>query len=448
MNKKKSGLLDVRAAAVQVLLKVLVDGQSCSRVLPELSVKVADKERALLQELTYGVLRWQVRLQCLRDLLLDKPLRAKDRDIDLLIQLGLYQLEKMTIAPHAVVQETVKVAVQRRKNWARGLVNALLRRFLREKDALLTALASNERAIYSHPDWMLDRLRTDWPAHWREIAEADNQRPPMSLRVNLHKTSRNDYLQSLSAAGLAARVHPLVDSAVMLETPVNVGLLPGFAEGLVSVQDAGAQLAAGLLAPAAGARVLDACAAPGGKTCHLLESSANDLQLLALDEDPARCELIEDNLRRLGLTATVVSADASNPADWWDGELFDVMLLDVPCSALGVIRRHPDIKALRKETDVAGLIRRQEQILMALWPLLKPGGRMLYATCSLVREENDLQILRFVDSQEDAQRITIGAGWGVEQPSGRQILTGQHEMDGFYYSLIEKQVETRPGKPA
>ena len=368
---------------------------------------------------------------------MQKSLRSKDSDIAILIQLGLYQMLEMSIPDHAAVQQTVRVALIRRKQWARGLVNAVLRRFQREKEDLLAEICRSDVARFSHPDWIVNRLRSDWPDHWQEICEAANARPPMTLRINRRSISRENYLAVLADEGIVASGHPQVDAAVVLDQARNVSGLPGFSGGQLSVQDAGAQLAASLLAPNAGDRVLDACAAPGGKTCHLLES-VGDLEMTALDSDAGRCERIRENLVRLKLDANVVSADAACPEDWWDGRYFDAILLDVPCSALGVIRRHPDIKALRREEDIRGLLEQQRRILEATWPLLKPKGRLLYATCSVTKAENSDQIVRFVNSHPDANSIKIDAEWGIADTHGRQILTGQHGMDGFYYALLEK----------
>lgn len=429
--------LTVRDAAVKVLLKVNKDGLSCSRVLPELALRVTENERALLQELCFGVLRWQQRLEALSLLLLDKPLRNKDRDVSLLILLGLYQLEYMAIPEHAVLQETVQVTNGLRKKWAKGLVNALLRRYIREKDELHVKLTNDLKANLSHPSWMLDLFKNDWPDDWTEIASAANKRPPMTLRVNRKQLSRDDYLTMLAENQMSAKPHEYAGDAIILENPVNVGMLPGFGEGMVSVQDAGAQLAAALLPLHPGAHVLDACAAPGGKTCHLLEKG-DTLRLVALDSEAERCEKIHENLQRLKLQAVVECADAAMPESWWDGEPFDAILLDVPCSALGVIRRHPDIKVLRHADDLQNLVLQQMRILEAVWPLLAVGGSLLYATCSLARQENALQVERFVNSHDNVRCTNIVADWGVEDVFGRQILTGQSEMDGFFYALLEK----------
>ena len=439
MSGKTTHHKAVRVVAVDVLLEVLRKGQSLSRALPIGQSKVAERDRALLQELTFGVLRWHERLSTIADSLMDKPLKSRDDDIRLLILLGLYQLEWTSIAPHAVLQETVAVADKRRKGWARGLVNAVLRRYQREGgEPLESVWQDGWQAQYSLPDWLLSQFKADWPAPaWQDIAVAANQRPPMTLRVNQARISREDYLRQLHEHGLAASAHSDVPSAIVLDSPAPVSSLPGFAEGLCSVQDAGAQLAAFLLDPQPGDRILDACAAPGGKTCHLLER-AGDANVLALDNDDTRCQRIHENLNRIGLHAEVVCADAAATERWWDGQAFDRILLDVPCSALGVIRRHPDIRHLRKPADLPALAALQMQILQAVWPTLKPGGRLLYATCSVARQENSAQVGAFLESQGDARRINIDADWGQADGAGRQILPGQGGMDGFFYALLEK----------
>ncbi len=428
---------NVRKVAILVLLRIHKDGLSITRQLPLFNESLNKKDQTLLQELCYGTLRWGLQLQSIQDFLIEKTLRSKDKDISLIINLGLYQLCHMRIPEHAAVQETVKIASLLNKQWARGLVNAVLRRYLREKNEITAKLADNEYFIYSFPKWMSGWIKSDWPKEWRDVLSASNQRPPMVLRVNNTVNSTADYIGKLKQVGIDAKPSEVVDTAIVLEKPVTVENLPGFYQGVASVQDAGAQLAAKLLNPKSGELVLDACAAPGGKTGHLLEM-ADGLKIIALDADSERCNLIEDNLLRLGRKAEVICADASQPDQWWDGRQFDAILADVPCSALGVIRRHPDIKVLRYKEDILNLQQLQLSILQALWPLLKSGGRLLYCTCSLLKDENNHQIECFLAAQKDAQTLKIDERWGVSQSNGRQLLPGMYNADGFFYALLHK----------
>lgn len=430
------GAQNPRAVAVSVLTRVLQDGQSLSSLLPHSFHTLPPERRALAQELSYGTLRWAPRLQAILDMLLDKPLKSKDSDIYSLLLHGLYQLAYMDIPPHAAVSETVAVTGLLKKGWAKGLVNAVLRRFQREQTTLEQKIQTDPVAASAHPAWLLQLLQQAWPDKWQAIVQANNQRPPMVLRVNRNQTSRDDYLVELRAEGLSAAPSPHALEALTLEKAVNVEQLPGFARGRVSVQDSAAQLAAHLVAPRAGMRVLDACAAPGGKTGHLLEI-CQDIELIALDIEEKRLQRVEENLQRLGLSATLVAADAAH-AEWWDGKPFDRILLDAPCSATGVIRRHPDIKLLRLPDDIPRLVALQAAILKNLWPMLAPGGMLVYATCSILPQENAGQLANFLANHDDAREQTITADWGHAAEVGRQILPGQDGMDGFFYACIEK----------
>lgn len=429
--------MPARDTAVQVLLQVTAKGRSLATVLPDQLPKLPVAERGLCQELSYGTLRWQPRLEQILKRLLNKPLKAKDRDIHTLMLVGLYQLDQLGIPHHVAVSETVAVTKRLKKVWARGLVNAVLRRFLREKEQLLNALEKNEKATYAHPDWLLEAIKGDWPEQWQAIAEANNARPPMTLRVNRQHSTREEYLHELQGEGLVAHASKYAEEAITLEKPVAVERLPGFSEGKVSIQDAAAQLAAGLLDLHPGQRVLDACAAPGGKSSHILERCPG-VELTALDLEPDRLERVQENLQRLGLKATLVAGDAANPTTWWDGAQYDRILLDAPCSATGVIRRHPDIKILRRADDISQLIKLQSEILTALWPLLKPGGLLLYATCSIFKGENEQQLAKFLVDREDSYELPPAVDWGQKQQVGRQILPGQDGMDGFYYACLKK----------
>ena len=422
-----------RLVASQVLCTVL-DGASLARALPP---RLADSDQpALTQELVYGALRWHFRIEGLLRQLLQKPIRNKDRILRCLLHIGLYQLMEMDLPAHAAVNETVALTGRLNRPWARGLVNAVLRRYQREREALEAALDEAERL--SHPRWLLDRLQRAWPQDWARICAENNRRPPMVLRVNRLRQNRETCLQRLAEAGIAAHAHPCSPVAVELEQPQPVDTLPGFAEGALSVQDAAAQLAALLLDPQPGERILDACAAPGGKTAHLLEHAGGRLDLLALELDPDRLPALRDTLARLGLAAEIRQGDAARPDDWWDGRPFDRILLDAPCSATGVLRRNPDIRVHRRPQDIARLQATQQTLLNALWPLLRPGGRLLYATCSVLPEENREQIAAFLAGQPDARLCALTVDCGRDTQAGLQILPGDEGMDGFFHALIEK----------
>jgi 16S rRNA (cytosine967-C5)-methyltransferase len=428
--------LNTRLVAARVLSRVLQDGQSLTAALDNAFLTVESaKDRAFIQALCYGVCRQFHRLDFILNQLLDKPL--KDADVKALALVGLYQLNFMRVKPHAAVSETVLAA--RKKPWAKSLLNAVLRTYLRAQEGLEHKADQFQAAALSHPDWLIKRIEQDWPEQAQIILQENNQQPPMVLRVNLAKTSREQYLQCLTEQDIAAELVGFCPSAIRLDKPVPVDVLPGFADGLVSVQDTAAQLAAGLLDVQAGHRVLDVCAAPGGKTAHMLETQPQLKELIAVDIDENRLQRVGENLRRLQLQAELLVGDAVNPSAWWNGKPFDRILLDAPCSALGVIRRHPDIKLLRRAEDIGQLQALQKSILQAVWPLLAPGGLLLYATCSVLKQENEQQVQAFLADHSDAVELPINAEWGVAGACGRQILTGQVAMDGFYYALIGKQ---------
>ncbi len=431
--------MDTRALAAQTLVQVLDQGHSLDAALARNLPKLKDGgARALAQEMCYGVLRWHLRLDALARRLLSSPL--KDSEVHCLLLLGLYQLIYMRVAPHAAVDTTVAASQALGKPWAKGLVNAILRTYLRNSVSLLEELDRTEPGAYAHPVWLLDALKTDWPAQWQGIVMANNERPPLCLRVNERKISRTDYLARLAAADIAASALPHTASGVLIEKPLAVEGLPGFTDGLVSVQDGAAQQAALLLDLQPGQRVLDACAAPGGKACHILEIQPESA-VLALDYRAQRVKLIRQNMERLGLSAELVAGDAAQPQDWWDGAPFDRILLDAPCSASGVIRRHPDIKFLRRASDIDALAQLQTQLLAALWPLLKSGGMLLYVTCSVLQRENEQQMRAFVTLHTDARPDTIAFSWRQTVPTdtiGQQIFPGEEGMDGFYYARLRK----------
>ncbi|MGH8307816.1 MAG: 16S rRNA (cytosine(967)-C(5))-methyltransferase RsmB [Gammaproteobacteria bacterium] len=430
--------VSARALAANVLVAVLRDGRYLNNALRELKpAMLAARDAALVQELCYGTLRFHPRLEFWLSQLLQQPLKDRNLDIHVVLLSGLYQLTEMRVPAHAVVQETVEACRHLHKQWAVKLVNAVLRRFLREQGRFQSELPQNEQTLYAHPRWMIEQVHASWPEHWQAILAANNKRPPLTLRVNRRVTTRDALMTEFVTVGIGAQVCVHSTDGLVLATPLNVETLPGFSAGRFSVQDEAAQLAAELMDVQPGMRVLDACAAPGGKTCHLLERYP-EADVLALDNDSARIAKIHDNLQRLGLKASVRMADAGIPNDWYDGRRFERILLDAPCSATGVIRRHPDIKTLRRPQDIATARALQARLLAALWPLLARGGKLLYATCSVLNEENALQLRAFLAMQPDAKPVELRAGWGVNVPPGRQILTGEDGMDGFYYACLEK----------
>lgn len=389
------------------------------------------QQRAATQDLCFGTLRHLGRLDALLDALADKPLR--DERLHNLLRVAIYQLEYTKAAQHAVVDQAVRACERLGLGAAKSVTNAVLRAFLRRRVALVAQAQHSEVGRFSHPQWWIDRLRVQYPADYAAILDAGNRHPPLTLRVNRRRTTMDAYLAQLAANDIAARV--IGDAAVLLERPRPVAGIPGFAAGLASVQDAAAQRAATLLDLGPGLRVLDACAAPGGKAAHMLELA--DVDLTALDNDAARLERVGANLARLGLVARMVCGDASDPRGWWDGRLFDRILADVPCSASGVVRRHPDIKWLRRAADIAQFALAQRRMLDALWQLLVSGGKLLYATCSVFHEENHLQVAEFQKRHRDAQCLTLpGADTNPQQPAGQTLPDEQH--DGFFYALLQK----------
>ena len=430
--------MNPRLAATRALAAVLAGRASLGSSLPEQLAKVDPRDRALAQDLAFGTARWQPRLSLLAEKLMDKPFKAGDRDLEALLLIGLYQLFHTRIPAHAAIGETVGCVDKLKKSSAKGLLNAVLRRAQREYDSLLPALEHDPAARLAHPRWLQKALKARWPEHWEAIATANNLHPPLILRVNRRQGSRDAYLAELAAAGIEAEPCAFSADGIRLLQPQDVTALPGFAAGRLSVQDEAAQLAAELLELAPGQRVLDACAAPGGKTCHLLEREPGLAEVVALDADAGRLERVEQNLARLGLTARTLAADGRAVADWWDGTPFQRILLDAPCSATGVIRRHPDIKLTRQASDIAPLVQLQGELLDALWPTLEVGGILVYATCSVLPEENSSNLAAFLARTPGARELDIPAPWGLAQPHGRQLLPQPDGHDGFYYCKLIK----------
>lgn len=434
-------MFNSRAIAAQIISRVLVEGVSLTdafttRLQNEAS---SSRDRGFIQELCYGVIRWYEPLTQLCSYLLKKPLNLADQDIYALLLIGLYQLNYLKTSPHAAVHETVQAARELNKSWAAPLINGVLRSFQRQQASLLKKIP--QEIHYAHPKWLLKRLQQAWPNGWQAIIEANNQAPPMSLRVNLLKNKRESYAQKLRDKNIVAQLSDLSKAGIILDESSKVFKLPGFLEGEVSIQDTAAQLAAFLLMLQPGQRVLDACAAPGGKTSHILETQPDLLSCIIVDKDAVRLNKVKDNLNRLGLAddkAQLLCAKAQELKASWKGELLDRILLDTPCSGTGVIRKHPDIKLLRREEDIAKLAEQQYQLLSGLWPLLKPSGILLYVTCSVLPEENSDVLLRFLSQHPDAKEDIIDVQWGVPCSIGRQIFPQVRGTDGFYYARLRK----------
>lgn len=420
-----------RSQAARALARVIAGGQSLDRALPA-------EADAATRALVYETLRHGHRLEFMLNRLLRHPLRGEDGDVRALLLQSLCELTRFRTPDYAVVNGAVATTRKLGKPWAAKLVNAVLRNFLRRRTSLESEADKDGAASVSHPAWLARRIRADWPERAAAVFRAGNAKGPMWLRVNTARIGVGEYQERLAAVGIEVAGTGMVPEALRLATPVEVDALPGFQRGLVSVQDAAAQLAAELLAPEPGQRVLDACCAPGGKTAHLLERAREKLKLDAVERDPERLALVHDNLARLGLSATLIQGDATRPQDWWDGTPYHRILLDAPCSGTGVIRRHPDIKWLRREQDIEAHATLQARLLASLWPLLAPGGRLLYATCSILEAENTDRIEAFVAEHPDAEAVTLAHPWGVASGEGRQILPGEGAMDGFFYALLAK----------
>jgi 16S rRNA (cytosine967-C5)-methyltransferase len=420
---------NIQLAAGQIVQQVLADGRNLNQLLEESLRKKSvwtPAQRAALQDLSYGTLRFYGQLRAILALLLHKPML--DQRIYYVLLVALYQLQYSKAAHHAVVDHAVRSA-QMLNVKVSGLVNAILRNFLRSRDTLLVQAAQNPEGKYSYPQWWIDELNAQYGEHAAAILEAGNRHPPMTLRVNRRRNTTADYLMQLAQQDLSSRL--IAPDALQLDKPVPVDRLPGFFEGMVSVQDAGAQYAANLLDVRDGMRVLDACAAPGGKTAHILEQAS--VAMVAVDKDANRLQRAAGNLQRLELNAQLVVGDAAEPDAWWDGKPFQRILADVPCSASGVVRRHPDIKWLRRRTDIAGFATQQLDILSALWRLLAQDGKLLYATCSVFRQENEQVVVAFLARHPDARRLAVAL---PDNLGGQLLPDDQH--DGFFYALLQK----------
>ncbi|MBS3796979.1 MULTISPECIES: 16S rRNA (cytosine(967)-C(5))-methyltransferase RsmB [unclassified Pseudoalteromonas] len=425
---------NVRAQAAHTLYQVVDKGISLSVALPRYSRDLSPQDKALMQQICFGVLRYLPSLEFYCQQLLEKPLKGKSRVYQFLLYVGLYQLQYMRVPEHAAVAETVNALKSMRAVGLKGLVNAVLRTFQRQQQGLEEQAEQIDACKYNHPGWLIKKLQRDYPEQWQDIIEENQQQAPMWLRANNRINSRDAYADKLFDQNIGFSIDEAFQDAIRLDKAMDVFALPEFERGACSVQDAAAQQAARLLDPQDGELILDACAAPGGKTCHILELA--DARVVALDADAQRLERVNENLERIGLNAELICAQAEQTEQWYQGEQFDRILLDVPCSATGVIRRHPDIKWLRRGSDIDELAQLQASILDAIWPLLKPGGTLVYATCSVLSEENQSQIRAFLAKHGDAKHIALHDK-DTEQQPGWQLLPG--ETDGFYYAKIIKQ---------
>jgi len=425
----------VRAEAARAVARVTA-GRTLDDALAACdTAALTTQNRSLLKALAYGVVREHTLLAALAAKLLDKPL-DKAPEVQALLLCGLQQLRSMRMPAHAAVAETVNAVALLQAHWARGLVNAVLRRYQRERRELEDALPTDPAVRLSHPGWMIDAIRRDWPRAWKKVLLENNEQAPLTLRVNRRRMAVAEYLaRELPGAGLGGHAVAGAPDALALQEAVPVDELPGFADGVVSVQDAAAQLAVDLLDLRPGLRVLDACAAPGGKTAHMLERA--DCGVLALDIDAARLRRVEENLARLNLRAAVKAGDARDPQAWWDGRPFDRILCDAPCSGTGVIRRHPDIKWLRRPGDLPRLAQAQRELLHALWPTLAPGGTLVYAVCSVLSQEGDAVVQDFLAAEPTARALPVEASWGEVRPHGRRLPPGG-DFDGFYFARLGK----------
>ena len=428
---------NVRVLAAQILTPILQNKGSLNTQYASVERRCAEKDRGLLRELCYGTMRFHPQLNAILKLIQNRPFKFRDIDIKALALIGLYQLQHTRVPEHAAISETVDACKVIDKEWAGRVINALLRRFQREETELISHLDDDESYQLNHPQWMISKLKNNWPDHWQNILNCNNERAPLSLRVNRLETSREAYLTDLQNAEIDASITEYSSDGIRLLRSSNVEQLPGYLDGHFSVQDEAAQLSANLLDLKSGQRVLDACAAPGGKLCHILEHEPQLDSIDAVELEKRRTPRIHENLQRLNLEANVITGDASSQA-WWDGKPYDRILLDAPCSATGVIRRNPDIKYLRQGEDIHALSKLQLEILQNCWSMLKPDGKLLYATCSIFPQENERLIKQFLQQHDDVIHIEIEQPWGVKRPYGRQLFPQSDGHDGFYYALLQK----------
>jgi 16S rRNA (cytosine967-C5)-methyltransferase len=440
----KTTAASARSLAAHAVARILREGVTLDAALKDALAAANPKLAPSVRSLSYGAVRGYYRHEAILGRLLSTPVRSLDFLVRALLSVALYELEDERTPEYAVVDAAVQTAKATDAVRAGGLINAVLRRYLRERKSLDADIARNPATRHASPVWLADRLRADWPVRWTQLLAAGDAQAPMWLRVNSQRATTDEYLEKLREAGIGARAEARVPQAVALDSPCDVHDLPGFAEGLVSVQDLGAQCVAFPLGLAAGQRVLDACAAPGGKTALIMEREPQLSKVVAVDIDPLRLARVRENLSRGNLRAELISGDAGAPAPWWDGVPFDRVLLDAPCSALGVIRRHPDIRLRKSPSDIDKLPQVQARLLNSAWTMLAPGGRLVYVTCTVTRSENRDLVAAFLRSTPDAISLPaeVWEGWpnfGEADEFGRQILPGEAGADGFYYAALTKQ---------
>ncbi len=437
--KNKEKQLNLRALAALAITPVLKQQGAIGQDYEQSLAQLNKQDRGLFQQLCLGSLRQYFELEALVSSLLSKPLKPKDSDIQALLLIGIYQLRHLRVPDHAAISETVDASKQLNKLWASKMINGVLRNYQRKQESLEEELSANESFLHAHPSWLIGKLKKAWPNLWPKILDANKQQGPLTLRINARPISREEYTQQLRDAELDHQVCDHAIHGLRLNSSIDITSLPGYEQGEFSVQDEAAQLSASLLDIQPNQHVLDACCAPGGKTCHIAESEPKLSSLTAVELESHRMKRVEENLERLGLSAKLIVSDVLDLEKWWNGQAFDRILLDAPCSATGVIRRHPDIKILRRPSDLTALSKLQANMLEKLWPLLKTGGKLLYATCSVLPEENSRQIATFVEHHADAIHLPIDASWGEQQNFGRQLFPQTDGHDGFYYALLEKR---------
>ncbi len=431
MNTPPAKVKTAREVALDCLVQIVTKGRSLSELQSHLN---EHQHAAQIREMVFGVCRWFYYFDAMAKTQLKKPIRKKDHDVLLIIFLGMYQLQFMHTSDHAAVNETVNLVFKIRKKWAKGLVNALLRQFAKKS---FDELDYMDQAL-SYPQWVSDMINQDWPEEKNDVFTYGNQKAFISLRVNSKKIGITDFLKQLTECDIDFELDSTLPAYIRLTHAQDVTNLPGFEQGAFYVQDGSAQMASQLLDVKHGMRVLDACAAPGGKGTHIAELGEN-IKIISVENESKRIQRLNDNIKRLGHDISVVCGDASSPADWFEGELFDRILIDAPCSASGIMRRHPDIKVLRRAEDIDQLTSLQAKILNALWPLLKPGGELLYCTCSIFKQENELQIASFLQQHKDCFEIKIKPmHWAQQRPVGLQVLPSKYGHDGFYYAKVKK----------